>query len=43
MANTAILYARVSTEEQTKGFSLRQQLSALKEHAARKGYEVLAE
>jgi site-specific DNA recombinase len=39
----AILYARVSTEEQTKGFSLRQQLAALREYAAREGFEVLAE
>lgn len=39
----AILYARVSTEEQTKGFSPRQQLAVLREYAARKGFEVLAE
>jgi site-specific DNA recombinase len=39
----AILYARVSTEEQIKGFSLRQQLSSLKNYAVREGYEVLAE
>jgi site-specific DNA recombinase len=39
----AILYARVSSEEQTKGFSLRQQLAALREYAAREGFEVLAE
>ena len=39
----AILYARVSTEEQTKGFSLRQQLAALKEYAAREQFDVLAE
>jgi site-specific DNA recombinase len=40
----AILYARVSTEEQAKrGYSLAQQLEALREHAAREGYEVLEE
>jgi site-specific DNA recombinase len=40
----AILYARVSTEEQARsGFSLAQQLEALRDHAAREGYEVLEE
>src|SRR5688500_8202860 len=40
----AILYARVSTEEQAKkGFSLAQQLETLREYAAREGYEVLEE
>jgi site-specific DNA recombinase len=40
----AILYARVSTEEQAKkGYSLAQQLEALREHAAREGHEVLEE
>jgi len=40
----AILYARVSTEEQAKnGYSLAQQLEALREYAARKGYEVVEE
>ncbi len=40
----AVLYARVSTEEQAKkGYSLAQQLEALREHAAREGYEVLEE
>ena len=39
-----ILYARVSTEEQAKsGYSLAQQLDALREHAAREGYGVLEE
>ena len=38
----AVLYARVSTEEQARsGYSLAQQLEALREHAAREGYEVL--
>ena len=40
----AILYTRVSTDEQARsGFSLAQQLEALREYAAREGYEVLAE
>jgi site-specific DNA recombinase len=51
MANTngqgpkkAILYARVSTEEQARsGYSLAQQLEALREYAAREGFAVLEE
>src|SRR5215208_6209382 len=40
----AILYARVSTEEQARsGYSLAQQLEALRECAIREGYEVLEE
>ena len=40
----AILYARVSTDEQARtGFSLAQQLEALRDYAAREGYEVLEE
>jgi site-specific DNA recombinase len=40
----AILYARVSTHEQARtGYSLRQQIEALREYAAREGYEVLEE
>ena len=40
----AILYARVSTDEQARsGFSLAQQIEALRECAARGGYEVLEE
>jgi site-specific DNA recombinase len=40
----AILYARVSTDEQTRrGYSLAQQLDALRDYAAREGYEVLEE
>src|SRR5215210_2057470 len=40
----AILYARVSTEEQAhSGYSLAQQLEALREYAAREGYDVLEE
>jgi DNA invertase Pin-like site-specific DNA recombinase len=38
----AILYARVSTEEQARsGYSLAQQLEVLREHATREGYEIL--
>jgi site-specific DNA recombinase len=40
----AILYARVSTDEQARsGYSLAQQLEALREYAPREGYEVLQE
>jgi site-specific DNA recombinase len=40
----AILYARVSTDEQARsGYSLAQQLEALREYATREGYEVLEE
>ncbi len=39
-----VLYARVSTEEQAKsGYSLAQQMEALRDYAAREGYEVLEE
>ncbi len=40
----AILYARVSTDEQARsGYSLAQQLEALREYADREGYEILEE
>jgi site-specific DNA recombinase len=40
----AILYTRVSTGEQARsGYSLAQQLEALRDYAAREGYEVLQE
>jgi len=40
----AILYVRVSTDEQARsGYSLAQQIEALRAHAAREGYEVLEE
>jgi site-specific DNA recombinase len=40
----AILYARVSTDEQARsGYSLAQQIEALREYAAREGYKVLEE
>src|SRR5215210_5845314 len=39
-----ILYARVSSDEQARhGYSLDQQIGALREWAAREGYEVLEE
>ncbi len=41
---TVILYARVSTEEQARtGFSLAQQIAALRAYAEQEGYEVLEE
>jgi site-specific DNA recombinase len=40
----AVLYARVSTDEQARsGYSLAQQIEALREYAAREGLEVLEE
>src|SRR5918998_5923156 len=40
----AVLYARVSTDEQARGgYSLAQQLEALREYVVREGYEVLEE
>ena len=43
-AKRAILYARVSTEEQARsGYSLAQQMEALRDYATREGYEVLEE
>lgn len=40
----AVLYARVSTRGQVeRGYSLRQQMEALREHASLKGYEILDE
>jgi site-specific DNA recombinase len=37
-----ILYTRVSTDEQARsGYSLAQQLEALRQYAAQEGYEVL--
>src|SRR5918993_1994781 len=39
-----ILYARVSTDEQARsGYSLAQQIEALREYAAREGYESVEE
>jgi site-specific DNA recombinase len=43
-AKRAILYARVSTDEQARsGYSLAQQIEALRAYAAREGYEILEE
>src|SRR5215211_6921341 len=40
----AVLYARVSTDEQARsGYSLAQQMEALREYAASEGYEVTEE
>src|ERR671920_491592 len=40
----AVLYARVSTDEQARsGYSLAQQMEALRAYAAREGYEILKE
>src|SRR5918998_3091125 len=40
----AVLYARVSTEEQARSdYSLAQQLEALREYALREGYEIIEE
>jgi site-specific DNA recombinase len=40
----AILYARVSTDEQARsGYSLAQQIEALRAYASREGYEILEE
>jgi site-specific DNA recombinase len=40
----AILYARVSTDEQARsGYSVAQQLETLRKYAAGEGYEVLEE
>ncbi len=41
---TAVLYTRVSTDEQARsGYSLAQQMEALRDFAVREGYEVLEE
>ena len=41
---TAVLYARVSTEEQaSNGYSLAQQLEALRGYARLEGYSVIEE
>src|SRR5918995_2471364 len=41
---TAVLYARVSTDEQAKfGYSIPDQLGTLRSYAAEKGYEVIEE
>ncbi|MDP8938736.1 MAG: recombinase family protein [Actinomycetota bacterium] len=40
---TAILYARVSSDDQVRGYSLNQQMEALRAYCGREGYEVLGE
>jgi site-specific DNA recombinase len=42
-SNGCVLYARVSTEEQTEKFGLASQLSELRTHAQKVGYKVLRE
>ena len=37
------LYTRVSTKDQIEGYSLRDQVRALREHATDRGYEIVAE
>jgi site-specific DNA recombinase len=40
----AVLYARVSTDEQARsGYSLAQQIEALRDYAGSEGYEILEE
>jgi site-specific DNA recombinase len=39
----AVLYARVSSDDQVRGYSLDQQIRALQEWASAEGYEVLEE
>jgi site-specific DNA recombinase len=43
MTERVALYVWVSTEEQARGFSLRQQQEALREHARREGWKVVEE
>ena len=43
MTKRAVIYARVSTDEQTKGYSLPTQLEACRKYAAERGYEISAE
>jgi site-specific DNA recombinase len=39
----AVIYARVSTDEQSRGYSLPTQIEACRKYAAERGYPVLAE
>jgi site-specific DNA recombinase len=43
MSKIAIAYARVSTDEQAKGYSLATQLDAVRQHAAHRGYHLVEE
>ena len=39
----AVLYAHVSSDDQVRGYSLNQQIEALRAYCVREGYEVLEE
>lgn len=41
MNKRAVIYARVSTDEQTKGYSLQTQIESCKQYAAERGYVLL--
>ena len=41
MNKRSVIYARVSTDEQTKGYSLQTQIEAFKQYAVQQGYIVL--
>lgn len=41
MNKRAVIYARVSTDEQTKGYSLQTQVESCKQYAAERGYILL--
>jgi site-specific DNA recombinase len=43
MDKTAVIYSRVSTEEQGRGYSLPTQVESCRKYAAEKGYRVVAE
>ena len=43
MSKIAVGYARVSTDEQAKGYSLPTQLEAVRQYAARLGYQLVEE
>jgi site-specific DNA recombinase len=43
ITKNAAIYCRVSTDEQTKGYSLATQIEACRQFAAQKGYRVTAE
>jgi DNA invertase Pin-like site-specific DNA recombinase len=40
---TAVVYARVSSEEQVQGYSIQAQLRACREWAAKNGFKVVKE
>lgn len=43
MSKRAAIYSRVSTDEQTKGYSLTTQVEACRVYAAQKGYSIVSE